>query len=226
MQFKNLVFGAVASASMLGASIAPAFAANLVTNGSFETGTAPGVFLTLAAGAPDITDWTIASGTVDYIGSYWVASDGDRSIDMTGYSAGTMSQTFPTTVGAKYIASFDMSGNPAGPPAEKSLNVDTGGAPTLFTYDVLGFGTTLADMKWETKMLPFTATAATTTLTFASLNSGYFGPAIDTVSVEQYLPTTKDDCKKGGWEDFGVFKNQGDCVSYVATGGTNLPALQ
>lgn len=38
-------------------------------------------------------------------------------------------------------------------------------------------------------------------------------------------PTTKDQCKNGGWMDYGVlFKNQGDCVSYVATGGTNSPA--
>jgi hypothetical protein len=35
------------------------------------------------------------------------------------------------------------------------------------------------------------------------------------------MPSTKDDCKKGGWESYGVFKNQGDCVSYVATGGKN-----
>jgi len=32
------------------------------------------------------------------------------------------------------------------------------------------------------------------------------------------------DCKKGGWRSFGVFKNQGDCVSYFATGGKNQPA--
>jgi hypothetical protein len=32
------------------------------------------------------------------------------------------------------------------------------------------------------------------------------------------------DCKKGGWRSFGVFKNQGDCVSYFATGGKNPPA--
>ena len=39
------------------------------------------------------------------------------------------------------------------------------------------------------------------------------------------FPTSKDQCKKGGWEDFGgMFKNQGDCVSYVATGGANAPA--
>ena len=29
------------------------------------------------------------------------------------------------------------------------------------------------------------------------------------------LPTSKDECKKGGWEDFDVFKNQGDCVSFT-----------
>jgi hypothetical protein len=38
------------------------------------------------------------------------------------------------------------------------------------------------------------------------------------------LPTAKDECKDGGWQSFGVFKNQGDCVSFVATGGKNPPA--
>jgi hypothetical protein len=38
------------------------------------------------------------------------------------------------------------------------------------------------------------------------------------------LPSSKDQCKNGGWRDFGVFKNQGDCVSFVATGGKNPPA--
>lgn len=30
-------------------------------------------------------------------------------------------------------------------------------------------------------------------------------------------------CKKGGWQSYGIFRNQGDCVSYVATGGKNPP---
>ena len=38
------------------------------------------------------------------------------------------------------------------------------------------------------------------------------------------LPTTKAQCKNGGWRNFGVFKDQGDCVSFVATGGKNPPA--
>jgi hypothetical protein len=37
-------------------------------------------------------------------------------------------------------------------------------------------------------------------------------------------PNNKDQCKKGGWRTFGIFKNQGDCVSFVATGGQNPPA--
>jgi hypothetical protein len=36
-------------------------------------------------------------------------------------------------------------------------------------------------------------------------------------------PTSKDQCKKDGWKSFNnpTFKNQGDCVSYVATAGKN-----
>ena len=40
---------------------------------------------------------------------------------------------------------------------------------------------------------------------------------------EQILPTAKDECKQGGWVRFGVFENQGDCVSYFATGGKDQP---
>jgi hypothetical protein len=39
-------------------------------------------------------------------------------------------------------------------------------------------------------------------------------------------PQSKEDCKNGGWQNFvddqgNAFKNQGDCVSYVATKGKN-----
>jgi hypothetical protein len=44
------------------------------------------------------------------------------------------------------------------------------------------------------------------------------------VTDAQPFPTRKDQCKNGGWRDFGVFKNQCDCVSFVATGGKNPPA--
>jgi len=38
------------------------------------------------------------------------------------------------------------------------------------------------------------------------------------------LPANKEECKDGGWRNFGAFKNQGDCVSFVATGGRNQPS--
>jgi hypothetical protein len=49
-------------------------------------------------------------------------------------------------------------------------------------------------------------------------NSGSFA-----VSITPAPPTSTEQCKKGGWTFYGNFKNQGDCVSYVATGGKNQP---
>jgi hypothetical protein len=38
------------------------------------------------------------------------------------------------------------------------------------------------------------------------------------------VPTTAEDCKQDGWRNYGdMFKNQGDCVSFVATDGRNEP---
>ena len=38
------------------------------------------------------------------------------------------------------------------------------------------------------------------------------------------LPSSKEECKNGGWRNFEAFRNQGDCVSFVATRGTNPPS--
>ena len=68
----------------------------------------------------------------------------------------------------------------------------------------------LAANDWQPALVPF----------YYADNSGSASTVI-TVS-----PTSKDACKKSGWQaltgaDGAAFKNQGDCVSYVATGGTN-----
>ena len=44
------------------------------------------------------------------------------------------------------------------------------------------------------------------------------------IDSQPELPRSMDECKNGNWQSFGVFKNQGDCVSFVATGGKNRPA--
>jgi hypothetical protein len=57
-----------------------------------------------------------------------------------------------------------------------------------------------------------------------------YQPAIEVqASAAANTPTSKDQCKNGGWQNYTdangtPFKNQGDCVSYVATGGRNLAA--
>jgi hypothetical protein len=38
-------------------------------------------------------------------------------------------------------------------------------------------------------------------------------------------PTRREQCKGGGWREFGgLFRNQGSCVSFVATGGESPPS--
>jgi hypothetical protein len=67
----------------------------------------------------------------------------------------------------------------------------------------------------------FPATFFTDTFHFPDFTNAE-GDVVVTDTVP--LPTAKDQCKNGGWRNFPGFKNQGDCVSFVATKGTNPPA--
>jgi len=159
------------------------------TNGSFELGTDPGSFATLPAGNTNITDWTIDSGSVDYIGTYWQASDGVRSIDLNGTDAGSISQVLTTVVGATYDVGFDISGNPDGGPALKELSVSANGdLAQNYSYDTFVEGNTTADMRWASSTYSFVATTTSTTLTFVSLIAGAFGPALDNVLITETVP--------------------------------------
>ena len=52
---------------------------------------------------------------------------------------------------------------------------------------------------------------------------GFANDRGDLVVRDATLPTSSSQCKDRGWQSFGVFKNQGDCVSFVASGGKNPP---
>ena len=208
-----------------------AFAFSGASNGSFEVGTfSANPFDTLVPGDTRLTDWTIESGSIDWIGSYWTASVGSRSIDLTGFDAGAISQTLTTTIGNTYIVTFDLSGNPAGPPTIKTLTVGATGAPTTgYTFDTAAAGNTLDDMKWVSQTYTFLETSASSVLTFTSTTDGFWGPALDNVTVTEDAATATD-CKDGGWQTMidsqgNGFKNQGDCVSFFATKGKNLGSV-
>jgi len=171
----------------LAASTASADMTNLVKNGSFETGQAPGYFLVLSTGSTAITDWQVVSGSIDYIGTCWTAAEGSRSIDLSGgsYGALAIATALDTEAGKTYRLSFAMAGNPVGDPSTKSLTVTVAGISQDFTFDTTGKSVT--NMGWTTKELVFTATGSTS-LKFASNVSTCYGPALDDVKVVEVVP--------------------------------------
>lgn len=226
----GVALGVLASIAFAGSTLA-AFTG--LTNGGFED--VNGTYVDGGAGfqqldAPNasIDGWTVDAGSVDWIGTYWPAPKGAMSIDMSGAGAGTLSQTFDTTIGNTYTVSFLLSGNPVGEPAIKTLDVSaTGGTVANYSHDTTG--TDLTSMVWTPETYTFLATTANTTLSFISTTATAWGPAIDNVAVTESVPET-DDCKNGGWQTMidnagNSFKNQGDCVSFFATKGKNLGAL-
>ncbi len=155
-------------------------ARNLLVNGSFEEGPqTPNVPLEKDSTA--LKGWVVSQGNIDFLdSSFWQAADGKRSLDLNGFTAGAISQTFKTQKGQKYRVRFALAGNPAGP-AEKKLQVSAGGKTMEFTFAATG--KTRTDMGWVSKTWEFTAEAEETTLEFLSLTEGDSGPALDDVVV-------------------------------------------
>ena len=226
----------VASIVLAGSALA-AFAG--VKNGSFETGTGdPGAFVQVTSGSTVLTDWTVSTGSVDWIGTYWPAAAGSKSVDMNGAGPGTISQVLATTIGKTYVVTFALSANPAGPVGVYTLSVGaTGATSTAYPFDRAVSANTLANMMWQAKQYSFVATSATTTLSFASVSAtGPYGPALDNVAVTEKAAAGTPGgpgaaCKSGGWKTMvdkagNHFKNQGDCVSHFASKGKNPGAVK
>lgn len=155
-----------------------------VVNGSFEQGTNPGSFTTLGTGSTAITGWTVAAGTVDYIGNYWQASDGVRSVDLSGGSIGTLAQTLSgLTFAKRYVVSFDVARNPDGGTTPRTGTFVANGQTFGFAYT--DATSTRANMKWETVSYIFQATGTSADISFSSDSSGgcCFGPALDNVAI-------------------------------------------
>ncbi|MBA3895755.1 MAG: choice-of-anchor C family protein [Sphingomonadaceae bacterium] len=162
----------------------PAQAASFM-NGSFEMGTNdPGAgFVALNTGDTSIAGWTVGGAGIDYIGGYWQAADGVRSIDLSQLDAGSVAQTFDTLIGQAYRVTFFLAGNPDGAPNAKTvLTMASGGASQTDTFTV-GAGNTHANMGWTPFTYDFVANGLSTTLSFASQTGTPYGPALDNVSV-------------------------------------------
>lgn len=160
-----------------------ASASPVIVNGSFEEGIDPGSFTTLNNGSTAITGWTVGGLGIDYIGTYWEADDGVRSIDLSGNDKGSISQLLTDLiVGNTYGISFSLAGNPDGGASTKVAVVSDGGSQTsVFFFDQAG--NTREDMGWVTQFFTFTAVDTSARLTFSATQNDPYGPAIDNVAL-------------------------------------------
>jgi len=159
---------------------------SLIMNGSFELADInPGnSYIQLNGGDTRISGWTVIPDNIHYVGTYWNASDGNRSLDLDGATgfAGGIQQTFPTTPGTQYLVSFDLAGNPEAGPTIKNMRVSADGQSAVFTFDITGKSN--QNMGWITKTWSFTADNSLATLQFVSLTGSGWGPVLDNVRVQ------------------------------------------
>lgn len=172
--------GALQLALLAPAGISPQ--PNLVVNGDFESWTGAAQlasYATLGANTSQLDGWGVVSA-VDYVGEYWPAAKGTRSLDLNGTSQGEIRQTISTVPGARYWLFFDLAGNPV-VSSNRQLRVSAGEQAQTYAFSTAG--ATLSAMHWRSEAFSFTAAASTTTLSFASLIGGSAGPALDNVRV-------------------------------------------
>lgn len=212
---------------------------NPFTLGSAQVGVAYSTTFT-ATGSPPIT-WSVASGSLPA----GVSLSSGGVLSGTPTAAGSFTFTIRASNGsatpATAVATLTVA-PVVSPPVIGAFGVLADaqvGVPYSYTFSASGTppitwsvasGSLPAGLTLSSGgMLSGTPTAAGSfTFTIRATNAATSATAAVTLKVvppqQSAMPDSIDDCKKDGWRRYGVFKNQGDCVSYVATHGGNPPA--
>ena len=145
-------------------------------------------------------------------GSTWgLAFDSDDTLHLKYLPAGSSDYVLTTVSVSSGVTSPD--GVTVAGETQNMLAIDEN--------DVLYSGNRLGSADSELVTISLSGVVTTIGNTgIAQLAALAFEP---TALPEPELPSTKAQCEKGGWQRFGIYKNQGDCVSFVATQGTNGP---
>lgn len=164
---------------------------NLLANGGFETGPEQACgWICIGVGSTMLPGWSVTLHTVDRMRTSppacppegWLASEGQYSVDLNGCSVGgRMEQTIPTIVGRRYAVAVQLTVNAGWNRGD--LRIHAGSQ----SFDFTAFRVKKAIQPWSRKIVVFTASAATTTIAFESLNrefaTQWAGPVIDDARV-------------------------------------------
>lgn len=164
-------------------AVSPLAAQNLLTDGSFENPAQANstTFVTIMNGS-SFGAWTITSGSIDLIRTYWAPADGFQSIDLNGASPGTIAQTMATTAGSSYRLRFSLAGNPDNT-FNKVMRV-WWGTQDLGLITFAQAGLTRTNMGWQTITFGnLLATGPATTLRFEGQGAAAWGAALDNIQV-------------------------------------------
>jgi len=188
MPWNRVIAHLYASAALIALFSVPA-QADLVTNGSFETGAFVNdgnETMTFSAGPTTITGWTAVGRQVSWITTPnpWglSAQNGTLFLDLTAYTTGApfggVTQNIATVAGQQYDLSFYLGSYTqrwGGPPV--SILVSAAGASETFTVS-----TTSTASTWTPFSMLFTANSANSAITLTgAAGAAYIG--LDSVSV-------------------------------------------
>lgn len=161
--------------------------ANLIANGSFESGSfvpQGSQTMTLSPGSTALTGWQVVNDSLAWIGvgDPWGldAQDGDLFLDLSDYSAGApfggVQQSLSTAPGYEYTVTFYLgSSDRWGRPA--SLTVSAAGQSDSFDSPTTG-----TNNDWQQFSFKFVANSASTALSFVGASGvNYIG--LDNVVV-------------------------------------------
>jgi hypothetical protein len=235
-------------------AVPPRSTAALISNGGFESGSFSGWTVVNQAGGSG--DWFVYDDALTPLNGFTIPAPPEgkfaATTDQPGPGSHILYQDLALEAGFHHRLSFTVyynnrNGAFATPPTldhdgppNQQYRVDvlrpsapvTSVAPgdvlaTVFQTNV-GDPATMAPTPTSFDLSGFAGT--TVRIRFAEVdNQFFFAASVDNVEITstRVLPTRKKQCKKGGWRTFGsTFKNQGDCVSFVATNGKNPPGTK
>jgi choice-of-anchor C domain-containing protein len=128
-------------------------------------------------------NWTVESGGVTLVGTFWVAAQGVQSVVFSSAATdvvGAIYQDLSTKTGTSYTLSFALAGNPQCTPTVKQMQVWWGSKlVATVSFDTKQYS--ISKMGWKSLTYKVQATSTKTRLRFAGLT--ICAPALDNVAV-------------------------------------------